>query len=114
MAERWRGDAALLPADAAPASSEEAEGDNVVAQGAAHERLSEYLDDSGPHAARRPGGAGLKNKVRERFEGEAGDAAHTAAMKEFSLAEFGSSHVQARAIDELEHPNVKSKEKTVF
>ena len=49
------------------------------------------------------GGAGLKSKVpkRKNFgdEGDEGDAAHGAAMKEFSLAEFGSSHVQDYTID---------------
>lgn len=44
------------------------------------------------------GGAGLKMKVPKRkdfgAEGDEGDAAHAAAMKEFSVKEFGSSHVQ--------------------
>ena len=46
------------------------------------------------------GSAGLKTKMPKRkdfgTEGEEGDAAHGAAMEEFSLKEFGSSHVQAR------------------
>jgi len=50
------------------------------------------------------GSAGLKSKVPKRkdfgAEGDDGDAAHAAAMKDFSIAEFGSSHVQARTIDE--------------
>ena len=50
------------------------------------------------------GSAGLKSKVPKRkdfgAEGDEGDAAHAAAMKDFSIAEFGSSHVQARTIDE--------------
>ena len=49
------------------------------------------------------GGAGLKSKVPKRKdfgdEGEEGDAAHGAAMKDFSLAEFGCSHVQDRTLD---------------
>ena len=49
------------------------------------------------------GGAGLKAKVPKRKdfgdEGEEGDAAHGAAMKEFSMAEFGCSHVQDRTLD---------------
>ena len=47
------------------------------------------------------GSAGLKLKVPKRKdfgeEGEEGDAAHEAAMQKFSLAEFGSSHVEKRA-----------------
>ena len=50
------------------------------------------------------GSAGLKSKVPKHKEfgaaGDEGDAAHAAAMKEFSISEFGSSHVQARTIDE--------------
>ena len=50
------------------------------------------------------GGAGLKTKVPKRKtfgeEGEEGDAAHAAAMKEFKLTEFGSSHAQDRTIDD--------------
>ena len=49
------------------------------------------------------GGAGLKAKVLKRKdygdEGDEGDTAHGAAMKEFSLAEFGCSHVQDRTLD---------------
>jgi len=49
------------------------------------------------------GSAGLKTKVPKRKsfggEGDAGDAAHSAAMKEFSLSEFGSSHVQSRTLE---------------
>ena len=49
------------------------------------------------------GGAGLKAKVPKRKdygdEGDEGDTAHGAAMKEFSLAEFGCSHVQDRTLD---------------
>jgi hypothetical protein len=44
------------------------------------------------------GGAGLKNKVPKRkdygAEGADGDEAHAAAMKEFSIADFGGDHVQ--------------------
>ncbi len=32
-------------------------------------------------------------------EGDEGDAAHGAAMKELSLADFGCSHVQDRTLD---------------
>ena len=43
------------------------------------------------------GGAGLKAKVPKRKdfgdEGEDGDAAHSAAMKELGILEFSSSHV---------------------
>ena len=49
------------------------------------------------------GGAGLKAKVPKRKdygdEGDEGDTAHGAAMKEFSLAEFGCSHVQDHTLD---------------
>ena len=49
------------------------------------------------------GGGGLKSKVPKRKEfgevGEAGDAAHEAAMQESSLKEFGSTHVQDKTID---------------
>ena len=49
------------------------------------------------------GGAGLKSKVPKRteygVEGEEGDVTHAAAMKEFSILDFGSSHVQDRTID---------------
>ena len=49
------------------------------------------------------GGAGLKAKVPKRrefgAEGDEGDAAHEAAMEEFSLTSFGTSHVQDRTID---------------
>ena len=45
----------------------------------------------------------MKTKVPKRKsfggEGDAGDAAHSAAMKEFSLSEFGSSHVQSRTLE---------------
>ena len=41
-------------------------------------------------------GGGLKTKVPKRKEfgavGAEGDAAHMAAMKEFSVKEFGSTH----------------------
>ena len=39
---------------------------------------------------------------REDFgaEGAEGDSAHAAAMKQFSISEFGSSHVQDRTIDD--------------
>ena len=50
-----------------------------------------------------PGSAGLDTKVPRRKdfgeEGEAGDALHAAAMEEFSIRRFGSSHVQQRTID---------------
>ena len=50
------------------------------------------------------GSAGLKSKVPKRkdfgAEGDDGDAAHAAAMKDFSISEFGSSHVQERTTDE--------------
>ena len=50
------------------------------------------------------GSAGMKSKVPKRREygeeGDAGDAAHAAAMKEFAVRDFGSSHVQSRTIDE--------------
>ena len=50
------------------------------------------------------GGAGLKTKVPKRkdfgAEGAEGDSAHAAAMKQFSISEFGSSHVQDRTIDD--------------
>ena len=49
------------------------------------------------------GGAGLQLKVPKRKdygeEGEEGDAAHAAAMKQFSVKEFGNSHVEQRVID---------------
>ena len=48
------------------------------------------------------GGAGLKSKVPKRKdfgeEGEDGDKAHSAAMKEFGIKEFGSSHVKGETI----------------
>ena len=49
------------------------------------------------------GSGGLKTKVPKRkdfgVEGAEGDAAHTAAMKQFSVKEFGSTHVQGKSID---------------
>ena len=48
------------------------------------------------------GGAGLKAKVPKRKdygdEGGDGDAAHSAAMREFGILEFGSSHVKDETI----------------
>ena len=38
--------------------------------------------------------------TRHGAEGEEGDVAHAAAMKQFSISEFGSSHVQDRTIDD--------------
>ena len=49
------------------------------------------------------GGAGLKAKVPKRkdygAEGEAGDAAHASAMKEFGIKEFGASHVKGETMN---------------
>ena len=49
------------------------------------------------------GGAGLKAKVPKRLafgdEGEDGDDAHSAAMKDFGILEFGSSHVKGETIE---------------
>ena len=50
------------------------------------------------------GGSNLQTKVPKRKdfgeEGEDGDAAHATAMEQFSLKEFGATHVQGRAIHE--------------
>ena len=57
----------------------------------------------GKRRTRRRGGAELKVAVpkRKHFgeEGDEGDAAHEAAMQQFSLHSFGSSHVQLRTSD---------------
>ena len=49
------------------------------------------------------GGAGLKTSVPRRKdfgdEGEEGDAAHTTAMKQFSIKEFGETHAQVRSAE---------------
>ena len=74
----------------------------VMVQGAA-QRSQQLQSKIFGHGGHRPtstiagmmprGGAGLKQKVPKRKEfgpeGEDGDAAHQAAMREFSLKEFG-------------------------
>ena len=61
-------------------------------------REAAKISDLLPH-----GSAGLKTKLPKRKdfgeEGGEGDAAHEAAMKEFSIKEFGSTHVEGRTID---------------
>ena len=98
--------------EAAESNEKSSGGGNAVVQGAAQRReqleskmfLNGGCRSSGTVAGLLPyGGAGLKTSVpkRKNFgkEGIEGDAAHVAAMKEFSVKEFGTTHVQGKSID---------------
>ena len=83
-----------------------------VVQGAAQRRdqlAAKMFSNGGFRSSRKIvpllplGGAGLKTTVPKRkefgAEGAKGDVAHAAAMKQFSVKEFGSTHVQGGSID---------------
>ena len=97
-----------MPASAAAATSGVATAGTVVVVGAAQRRedleAKKLFRPAAKITALMPfGGAGLELKVPKRKdygkEGEEGDAAHAAAMKQFSVKEFGNSHVEQRVID---------------
>ena len=84
----------------------------VIVQGAAQRRdelASKMFANGGFRETKKiepllpHGGGGLKLAVPKRKEygkeGDEGDAAHAAAMKQFSVKEFGSTHVQGKSID---------------
>ena len=96
------------PASAAAASSGLAVVSAVVVVGAAQRREELAAKKLFRPAAKiNPllpyGGSGLELKVPKRKEfgkeGEEGDEAHAAAMQQFSVKEFGMTHVEARVID---------------
>ena len=107
------GGAVNVQAEEADASISTDAGAGVVVQGAAQRREqleSKKFGNGGFRGASLinallpRGGAGLKTKVPKRTEfgaeGPEGDSAHASAMKQFSISEFGSSHVQDRTIDD--------------
>lgn len=79
----------------------------LVVQGAVQrckqlEDKKAFRDSAAISGLQTAGSSKLKSKVPKRVEygeaGDAGDAAHAAAMEEFSVKEFGSSHVQDRTL----------------